>query len=196
MTGILRGRATVPAACTVCANNGPRMTWAPSSIACVATIRANCGFPASSFTSSWMSVLENSASAISAAFFIDCAAVPALPPADSGRINATLYCPPPISLAACCGPAGPGGGASDRGVPVPALLPAQPASPAAANDAADKAKRRRESTGFGIGLNTARVHKDMREAGRGTHRPNLAYCDRMFNRADGMIGMVFGGVLP
>ena len=35
----------------------------------------------------------NSASAISAAFFIDCAATPALPDADSGRINPTLTWP-------------------------------------------------------------------------------------------------------
>src|SRR5581483_816743 len=46
--------------------------------------------------------LLNSASAMSAAFFIDCAATPALPPADSGRIKPTLTCPLP-SVAAGCG---------------------------------------------------------------------------------------------
>ena len=35
----------------------------------------------------------NSASAISAAFFIDCAATPALPAADSGRIKPDLDLP-------------------------------------------------------------------------------------------------------
>jgi len=37
----------------------------------------------------------NSASAISAAFFIDCAATPALPAADNGRIRPTLIWPVP-----------------------------------------------------------------------------------------------------
>ena len=54
---------------------------------------APCGVPPSSFTSSWMFGLLNSASAISAAFFIDCAATPALPCADSGRIRPTLTWP-------------------------------------------------------------------------------------------------------
>src|SRR4051794_35868413 len=50
----------------------------------------------------------NSASAISAAFFIDCAARPALPEADSGRTNATLTCPVPTARGCCAGPgAGP-----------------------------------------------------------------------------------------
>ena len=39
----------------------------------------------------------NSASAISAAFFIDCAATPALPAPDSGRIRPTLTCPVPTA---------------------------------------------------------------------------------------------------
>src|SRR6185369_10489240 len=43
-----------------------------------------------------MSGLLNSASAISAAFFIDCATVPALPPADIGRISPTLTAPAPM----------------------------------------------------------------------------------------------------
>ena len=49
----------------------------------------------------------NSASAISAAFFIDCAATPALPAADSGRIKPTLTCPVPTAVGSCGGPAGP-----------------------------------------------------------------------------------------
>src|ERR1700719_1992081 len=50
----------------------------------------------------------NSASAISAAFFIDGAATPALPAADSGRIKPTLTPPLPTACGCCCGPAGPG----------------------------------------------------------------------------------------
>src|SRR5260221_11535036 len=54
--------------------------------------------------------LLNSESAISPAFFIDSATVPALPPADNGRMSATLTAPVPISLD-CTGGAGvPGGG--------------------------------------------------------------------------------------
>src|ERR1700709_1640758 len=52
----------------------------------------------------------NSASAISAAFFIDCAATPALPAADNGRIKPTLTWPLPTASGCCGGPAGPGGG--------------------------------------------------------------------------------------
>src|SRR6201986_1818133 len=48
----------------------------------------------------------NSASAISAAFFIDCAATPALPDADSGRASPTLTCPLPAPPGCCPGPAG------------------------------------------------------------------------------------------
>ena len=52
-----------------------------------------------------MSGLLNSASAISAAFFMDSAATAALPLPDSGRIKATLTCPVPTagSGAASCG---------------------------------------------------------------------------------------------
>ena len=46
--------------------------------------------PAVIFTRSWTLGLLNSANASSAAFFIDCAASPALPVADSGRMSATL----------------------------------------------------------------------------------------------------------
>src|ERR1700710_214880 len=55
----------------------------------------------------------NSASAISAAFFIDCAATPALPAADSGRIRPTLTWPLPTDSGCCCGPAGPASGGDE-----------------------------------------------------------------------------------
>ena len=55
----------------------------------------------------------NSASAISAAFFIDCAATPALPAADSGRTNPTLTWPVPTASGCCAGPAGPASGCCD-----------------------------------------------------------------------------------
>ena len=58
---------------TECANSGPRMISAPSASACCAACCAPRGVPPSSFTRSWMFGLLNSASAISAAFFIDCA---------------------------------------------------------------------------------------------------------------------------
>ena len=73
------GARPAPTALTDCANSGPRMISAPSSSACCAAGCAPCGVPPSSFTSSWMFGFLNSASAISAAFFIDCAATPALP---------------------------------------------------------------------------------------------------------------------
>src|SRR6202012_4348513 len=52
----------------------------------------------------------NSANALSAAFFIDWAAMPALPAADSGRINPTLTWLFPTESGCCCGPAGTGVG--------------------------------------------------------------------------------------
>src|SRR6267378_474010 len=51
--------------------------------------------------------VAGTASAISAAFFIDCAATPALPAPDSGRIKPTLNCPVPTATPSCGGPAGP-----------------------------------------------------------------------------------------
>src|SRR5471032_3212453 len=39
---------------------------------------------------------------------MDCAATPALPAADSGRINPTLTWPLPTASGCCCGPDGPG----------------------------------------------------------------------------------------
>src|ERR1700733_13010257 len=50
----------------------------------------------------------NSASALAAAFFIDWAATPALPAADSGRIRPTLTPPLPTACGSWGGPAGPG----------------------------------------------------------------------------------------
>src|SRR5262249_48873268 len=89
---------------------------APSPSACCAACWAPLELPPSSFTRSWTLGLLNSASAISAAFFIDTATVPALPPADSGRISATRTLPVPTSPGAgwACGP-GPGGGAWEDG---------------------------------------------------------------------------------
>ena len=81
------------------------MISAPSSSACCAACCAPPEVPPSSFTRSWTFGLLNSASAISAAFFIDSATVPALPPADSGRIRPTLTAPVPIAAAACGGAA-------------------------------------------------------------------------------------------
>ncbi|MGY4432273.1 hypothetical protein ACVWWO_004750 [Bradyrhizobium sp. F1.13.1] len=55
----------------------------------------------------------NSASAISAALRIDCAARPALPDAESGRITATFTPPVPAVVACCGGPAGWAGGGEE-----------------------------------------------------------------------------------
>src|SRR5215467_66258 len=52
------------------------MISAPSEMACWAPACAPCGVPPSSLTRSWTFGLLNSARAISAAFFIDCAATP------------------------------------------------------------------------------------------------------------------------
>ena len=105
-----RARVSCAVAGTEAANSGPRMISAPSSSACWVPCCAPCGLPPSSLIRSWMLGFWNSASAISAAFFIDCAATPALPAADSGRIRPTLTCPVPTASGCCCGPAGPGRG--------------------------------------------------------------------------------------
>ena len=106
------------------------MISAPSPIACCAAACAFCGLPASSFTSNWMFGFLNSASAISAAFFIDSAATPALPGADSGRMSATRIWPVPMAAPGCAS-AGCGGGASV--VPrLPRFVLVQAASTAAA----------------------------------------------------------------
>src|SRR6202000_2150884 len=109
ITEILRARATCATEGTDNANNGPRMISAPSLTACCAPCCAPCGLPPSSLTRSWMFGFWNSASAISAAFFIDCAATPALPDADIGRIKPTLTWPLPIDVGCWAGPAGAGG---------------------------------------------------------------------------------------
>src|SRR3954453_6367645 len=71
----------------------------------------------------------NSASAISAAFFIDCAATPALPEADSGRISPTFVPPVPMACDCCAGPAGGPDGALG---PVPKALVSVDCTPAQA----------------------------------------------------------------
>src|SRR5262245_32601354 len=101
ITGMPRLRANCPTGATELANSGPRTISAPSSSACWAACCAPCTVPASSLTRSWMLGELNSDNAISAAFFMDCAARPALPLADSGRTSATLTCPVPMALLAC-----------------------------------------------------------------------------------------------
>src|SRR6516162_3887046 len=108
MMEMLRARATCATAGTEAANSGPSMISAPSSTACCAPCCAPCGLPPSSLIRSWMLGFWNSASAISAAFFIDCAATPALPLADSGRINPTLTWPLPATIGCWAGPAATG----------------------------------------------------------------------------------------
>ena len=90
MHDTLRPRATWAVAGTDAANSGPRTISAPSSSACCVPCWAPCGLPPSSLIRSWMLGFWNSANAISPAFFIDCAATPALPDADNGRSNPTL----------------------------------------------------------------------------------------------------------
>src|SRR5215470_16925438 len=71
-----------------------------------------------------MSGLLNSVSASSAAFFIDCAAMPALPPADIGSTRPTRTLPVP--MAALGGGAALGGdGEADPRLPVDGLIAAQ-----------------------------------------------------------------------
>src|SRR6185437_5409986 len=106
ITEMFRARATCATEGTDRANSGPRMISAPSLTACWAPACAPCGLPPSSLTRSWMFGFWNSASAISAAFLIDCAATPALPDADSGRIKPTLTPPLPIEVGCWAGPAG------------------------------------------------------------------------------------------
>src|SRR6201996_5950417 len=108
-----RARANCAVAGTESANSGPRMISAPSSSACWVPCWAPCALPPSSLISNWMFGFWNSASAISAAFFIDCAATPALPAADSGRISPTLTWPLPTACGCCGDPEGPGGGGED-----------------------------------------------------------------------------------
>src|SRR5215470_2893163 len=95
ITGTPRARAARPTGPTVSANSGPKMISAPSSSACCAPGAP----PPSSVTRSWRSGLLNSASAISAALRMDCAATAALPLADNGRIRPALTFPSPILAA-------------------------------------------------------------------------------------------------
>src|SRR5215813_4457598 len=106
ITGTPRPRAARPTGPTVSANSGPKMISAPSSSACCAACCAPGALPPSSFTRSWRSGLLNSASAISAALRMDCAATAALPLADNGRIRPALTLPSPILLAGCDGAPG------------------------------------------------------------------------------------------
>src|SRR5271169_6291851 len=102
-----RGRVSCAVAGTDNANSGPRMISAPSSSACWVLCCAPCGLPPSSLIRSWMLGFWNSASAISAEFFIDSAATPALPEADSGNTSPTLTWPLPATSGCCGGPEGP-----------------------------------------------------------------------------------------
>ncbi len=92
--------------------------------------------------------LLNSESAISPAFFIDSATVPALPPADSGRMSATLTAPVPISLDCTGGGKVPGAGFLLNTSWTPEI-PEQPArmANAPANTAPPKARRGRGCIG-------------------------------------------------
>src|SRR6202158_223003 len=104
MTDTPRARVSWAVAGTEAANSGPGITPAPSSSACCVPCCAPCGLPPSSLIRSWILGFWNSARAISEAFFIDCAATPALPAADSGRISPTLTCPVPATSGCCPGP--------------------------------------------------------------------------------------------
>src|SRR5262249_46158072 len=77
----------------------------------------------------------NCAMASSAELRIDCATVPALPLAVSGRISATLTGPVPIVLAAGVAPWVVAAGPPPNGSPPGAPPPVQPASSAAAASA-------------------------------------------------------------
>src|ERR1700733_6620572 len=94
---------------TDCANNGPRISSAPSSSACCAASLAPSAEPPSSFTRSWIFGELNSANAISAALRIAWPATPALPPAESGRMSAMRTWPVPSVDSGTGGPAGAGG---------------------------------------------------------------------------------------
>jgi hypothetical protein len=79
------------------------MISAPSARACWAACWAPDALPPSSLTRSWIFGLLNSASAISAALRMDCAATPALPLAESGRIRPTLTWPAPMVVPGAAG---------------------------------------------------------------------------------------------
>src|SRR5579859_2519188 len=120
---------------------------APSSSACCAAARAASGLPASSFTRSWISGDLNSVSAISAALRMAWPASPALPPADSGRISATLTWPVPIVVPASGGGAAAGGGLDEKKLELEKMLELleQPPSNAAVLASKPASERRRDS---------------------------------------------------
>ncbi len=135
-----RARPARPAL-TDCANSGPRMISAPSSSACCAACCAPGALPPSSFTRSWMSGLLNSASAISAALRIDCAATRRhCRCADSGRMSATLTWPAPMLLRRLR--RSPAAATPATGRP-PKNCPEQPPSRIADASAASQGERRR-----------------------------------------------------
>src|SRR5262249_10545168 len=156
------------------ANSGPRMSSAPSSSACWAAACAPGTLPASSFTSSWMLGALNSASAISAAFFMDWAASAALPLADSGRMSPTLTWPVPIA-APCCGASG-WRGPNPRSF----TFIEQAAASAAPMTASTPRPVRRPQARWG--------RPDMPCTPPGALRPSRlgAYCGRMVNRGKRM----------
>src|SRR6516164_3611364 len=114
MQETLRPWATCAVAGTEAANSGPRMISAPSPSACCAPWDAPCALPASSLIRSWILGFWNSASAISAAFFMESAATPALPAADNGRIRPTLTWPLPATIDCWGGPAGAAAGCCEE----------------------------------------------------------------------------------
>ena len=143
--------------------------------------------PPSSFTRSWMSGALNSASAISAALRIDCAATPALPRADSGRIRPTLTWPVPIvapgGACALCG-----GGDGDVNELSRLELPEQPANSALAG-AASPARRGAATTGRPAHGAAFPQHGGSPSAADSAPQaqsssPNLAFWRRMVNRME------------
>ena len=89
----------------------------------------------------------NSASAISAAFFIESAAMPALPCADSGKIRPTRICPAPI-CAGCTGSAAGGGASPPRRSSAPPVQAAMNSDSVAAS--ATPPNRRRVAPGVSV----------------------------------------------
>src|SRR5262245_8637771 len=127
-----------------------------------------------------MSGLLNSASAISAALRMDCAATAALPVADSGRMSAALTLPSPILLAGCAGVFGAG--------PEPrSPIPEQPASRAidarAASHAEARAGREDEA------CRTAYIRADLRDDDGSCRRhamAAIAFWPRVVNQMKSM----------
>ena len=168
------------------------MISAPSSSACCVPWLAPCGLPPSSLIRSWMLGFWNSASAISAAFFIDCAATPALPAADSGRIRPTLTWPVPTACGCCGGPAGP----ASRAERIGKLASSDARAGAEQRRAENKADRRppgrprQRGPGSRLAIERARhrVSSLDRPLSAGTQPPTdqarwiQAYCRRIVNQ--------------